>query len=69
MGMEQIIPEAVVPRKPALLGGETGSTPYRRGRSTHIWGEASLLRIPPEEEPSEIFWDKVLGKQEALAPQ
>lgn len=69
MGMEQIIPDTVARRKPALRGREAGSTPYRRGRRTHIWGEASLLGIPPEEEPSEIFWDKVLSKQEALAPQ
>ena len=65
MGMEQIIPETVVLRKEE----KQGALPTGGAEAPTFGGEASLLGIPPEEEPSEIFWDKVLGKQEALAPR
>ena len=51
-----------------MLEGQHSPT-LTRAEAPTFGGEASLLGIPPEEEPSEIFWNKVLGKQEALAPR
>ena len=72
--MEQIIPEAMVPRKPALPEGEAGSAPYRRAARRDRRGPTTGVKqacweFPQRKSNQKSSGTEVLGKQEALAPQ